>query len=166
MHINNIKWLTDVKAKRPENFKDCSVLEIGSQTNEAFCARDLFENCHYIGVDIIPGRRVDIVSPAQTFQTSETFDTLVILSEFEHDPDWRLAFSNNLRFLKPGGLILLCWGAEGNLPHDPQPWAIVPAQEFADFAKTLPIKVIDAFFEEERYGANTAGAYDVEAIKL
>lgn len=50
MHLNNRKWLEDLKKDYPDNFEKCSVLEIGSQ-NVNGTARDYFKDCEYIGVD-------------------------------------------------------------------------------------------------------------------
>jgi RimJ/RimL family protein N-acetyltransferase len=63
-------------------------------------------------------------------------------------------------------MIFLCWGAEGNLHHGPEPWAIVPAADFAASAKDWPIEVIDEFFEGKRFTPDCQGAYDLVARKL
>ncbi len=91
--------------------------------------------------------------------------TLMMFSVFEHDPTWRETIKHNLQWLKPGGVFATCFGAEGNLPHLMR-WALVPHQEFLDYCKTMPLDMIDAFFEEDRYGKDCPGAYDAIARKV
>ncbi len=159
MHINNRKWLADLKEKYPKSFKDCNVLELGSY-NVNGTARDYFEGCEYVGVDREKGPCVDIVSNAQETKFDKKFDTLLILSVFEHDLEWQKTFKHNIQWLKKGGMCFVCFGAEGNLPHM-EIWQIVPYKEFLAECKKLKLKVIDSFFEEERYGAGDVGVYDL-----
>ena len=170
MHLNNRRWLSDLRSAHPTTFSNAKVLEIGSRVwlpPPDHSIRPFFDpNCNYVGVDMIAGEGVDIVSEAnETVFREGEFDTLAMFSLFEHDPDWRGSMVHNLKWLRVGGLFLTCFGAEGNLPHLMR-WKPVPHREFLDFCATLPLRVIDAFFEEERYGANCAGAYDVVAEKL
>lgn len=163
MHYNNRLWLQDLKEKYPNNFKNCSVLEIGSQ-NVNGTARDYFEDCEYIGVDIEAGKDVDIVCDAGKTKFDKKFNTLLILSVFEHDLNWRHTLKHNLQWLKEDGICFVCFGAEGNLPHM-DIWAIVPHKEFLDECKKLKLNVTDAFFEEDRYGKGDSGVYNL-VIKL
>lgn len=159
MHYNNRLWLQDLKKEYPNNFKDCRVLEIGS-LNVNGTARDYFENCDYIGVDRDGGLDVDIAVDARETHFDRQFDTLLILSVFEHDLDWKETLRHNLKWLKRGGMCFVCFGAEGNKPHM-DIWAIVPHQEFLDECKKLDLKVLDAFFEEDRYGLGDSGVYNL-----
>lgn len=168
MHFGNRKWMADCKIRYPDFFGEkVSVLELGSY-NVNGTVRDFFPDAKkYVGVDIAEGPCVDIVSPADQTQFEQgEFDVLVCLSLFEHDPNWRVSFSHNFQWIKRGGMIFICWGAEGNLYHLPDPWAIVPVGDFMVAAQDWPIKIVDAFFEEARYCKNGAsGAFDVVAIK-
>ena len=169
MHENNRRWLTDLRAQFPAAFSGARVLEIGAKIWEPAphdSIREFFEGGTYVGVDREFGEGVDLVveANATAFREGE-FDTLAMFSLFEHDPDWRGTLTHNLRWLRPGGLFLTCFGAEGNLPHLMR-WQIVPHREFLDFCGTLPLRVLDAFFEEARYGQDCRGAYDVVAEKL
>jgi len=169
MHHNNILWLRDLREKYPENFTKAKVLEIGS-ADIAGTIRSEFIDCKYIGVDQNSGPGVDLVSDAkETIFKPEYFDTLAIFSVFEHDLGWKETLKHNLQWLKRGGICIICFGAEGNEPHlvDTIGWKLVPHQEFLDYCLTLPgIRVVDWFFEEERYGKNCAGAFDVLLQKL
>ena len=82
----------------------------------------------------------------------------------EHDLEWQLSLANNLPFLKKGGMLLMCWGAEGNIPHM-DVFHVVPHKEVLDFLEAHGMDILDAFFEEDRYGKDCAGAYDLVAKK-
>jgi len=169
MHHNNILWLRDLKKKLPNNFENAKVLEIGS-ADIAGSIRSEFVNCDYIGIDQNPGPGVDIVVDAKKTEfEKESFDTLAIFSVFEHDLGWKETLKHNLQWLKPGGICAICFGAEGNEPHlvETIGWALVPHQEFLEYCRTLPdIRIDEWFFEEQRYGKNCAGAFDVLLQKL
>lgn len=160
MHENNHKWLVDVRAQYPRHFQDARVLEIGAKDWNG-SARRHFTNCDYVGVDREPGPGVDLLAVyAQEQLSRRSFDTFVALSVFEHDSEWRETLAAYLPFLRPGALLITCFGAEGNEPHEPSPWAVVPHREFLNYAATLPLAVLDAFFEEERYGKGCAGCFN------
>lgn len=167
MHRGNRTWLTALKAALPSYFDGAAVLEIGSY-NVSGTARDYFQKAkRYVGVDICAGPGVDVVSAAKNTSFPDTlFDTLVYLSVFEHDPEWKAGFEHNLQWLRPGGIVIVCWGAEGNRRHAPEPWAIVPAKEVLDACAAWPLLILDSFMEEDRYGPDTPGAYDLVAVKV
>lgn len=168
MHKGNRRWLETLKAALPAYFDGATVLEIGSY-NVNGSARDYCKKAKlYMGVDHSAGPGVDIVADAKTtvFPSEGMFDTLVYLSVFEHDPDWKAGFEHNLKWVRPGGLVILGWGAEGNRRHAPEPWAIVPAKEVLDAVSSWPLLILDSFMEEDRYGPDTPGAYDLLAVKI
>ncbi len=167
MHENNLRWLTDLRTQFPSFFSGAQVLELGSKFWQPppHRIRPFFEEGTYFGVDRAAGEGVDLVAEAdQTAFRQGQFDTLVMFSLFEHDPGWRETMTHNLQWLRVGGLFLTCFGAEGNAPHLMR-WKPVPHREFLDFCGTLPLQIHDAFFEEERYGLNCAGCYNVVAEK-
>jgi len=167
MHASNREWMADVKLNHLENFQNASVLDIGGADLDGH-TRTYFDDCRYVSVDPIniPTQYVDLRIRGQEteFQPGE-FDTLLFMSVFEHDADWRLNLKHNLKWLKKGGLVVICFGAEGNLPHS-DPWEIVPHQKFLSYCRKLGVKILDAFFEEERYGNDCPGAYNVLLRKM
>jgi SAM-dependent methyltransferase len=171
MHRSNKLWLKYLKKKYPKSFTNAKVLELGSgDTSRELAVRSYFKSCEYVGVDRVGKEHgvygVDVVKEAGlTDFKNDYFDTLLCFSMFEHDPKWKSSLMHNLKYLKSGAMIFICFGAEGNRRHDPEPWAIVKHADFLNFCFTLPIKVIDAFFEEERYGYDCAGAFDLIAQK-
>lgn len=63
----------------------------------------------YTGVDLFPGKGVDIVCSADdlvsTFGESR-FDIVLSLEMLEHTPHWRRSLSNMKRVCTPGGLVI------------------------------------------------------------
>jgi hypothetical protein len=165
MHQGNRDWLLGLKSLYPDAFMG-AVLELGSG-NVNGTARDYFKDARrYVGVDQVHGKDVDLCLPcARTAFREGEFDTLLCLSLFEHDPLWHESFGHNLPFVREGGMIFVCFGAEGNLRHPPEPWRIVPVKDWEIAAAGWPIEVLDAFFEETRYTKDCPGAYDVVARK-
>lgn len=162
MNQGNQDWLAHLKKAHPEHFTGASVLEIGSLEWNGSVRGFFKEARKYVGVDLLDGPGVDIVRPAgETVFAPGSFDTLVCLSLFEHDPGWKASFEHNLQWLREGGLAFVCWGAEGNLRHPPEPWAQVPVAEFMDAVRHWPVEIVDSFFECERFTPDCPGCYDV-----
>ena len=106
-----------VKAHHPEMFKGKFVVDIGSldiNGNNQY----LFESCLYLGVDLAPGRNVDLVTMGHELKLpDESVDTVISTECFEHDPFWELTMRNVIRMLKPGGLFLFSCATTGRPEH-------------------------------------------------
>ena len=167
MHRNNILWLDDLKRSYPGVFSGSTVLELGSRDING-TIRGHFEGGTYVGVDNVDGPGVDVVGNAQeTDFSKESFDAIVSFSMFEHDPLWKETITHNTPFLRSGGMAFLSFGAEGNIEHgDCDFWGPVPSAEMLELLPKAGLEVIDSFFEEERYGKNCAGAFNIVARKL
>jgi hypothetical protein len=161
MHYNNRLWLSELKRDNPEWFNGTRVLELGSGGAEPFI-RELFVNpTEYVGVDIVPGPTVDVVADAATVDFGiSRFMPVMCFSLLEHAPNWRECLTNGTKYVEQGGVMVGCHGAEGNQHHGPEPWKIVPEQDFKEHVKTLDVDIVEAFFEEARYGPDCTGAYD------
>ena len=166
MHQGNQDWLKSLAKNYPDSFSG-RVLEIASLEWNGSVRKHFPSPVKYVGVDMVLGPGVDVVSKAtETLFKEDEFDTLVCLSLFEHDPNWRESLRHNLKWLRPGGMAFVCWGAEGNQPHLPEPWAFVPVQDFMDACRLWPVRVIDAFFEGLRFTPDCPGCYDVVLQKV
>jgi SAM-dependent methyltransferase len=104
------------------------VLEVGSKFVNG-SVRPLIERfCkprEYIGVDIEPGKYVDVVLPAERlvdYFGPESFDVVVSTEVIEHVLDWRLVINNMKVVLRRGGFIYLTTRSRGfpyhAYPHD------------------------------------------------
>ena len=116
-HEQQTDFCRRIRAMRPEFFKDVLVLDVGSLDING-SNRFLFKNCLYIGLDLGPGRNVDVVSPVHKLGLPDaTFDTIVSTECFEHDMHWDKSLGNIVRMLKPGGLLLFTCATTGRPEH-------------------------------------------------
>ena len=116
MHRNNFLWLKDVKRLHLGHFCRTMVLDVGSLDVHG-TVKVLFEDCFYVGVDVVKGKNVDWIGTVTKYPGRNKFDTIVCLSVLEHAKDWKEILKSCYRLLKPDGLFILCWGAEGNIEH-------------------------------------------------
>ena len=100
--------------KQKPNLK---ILEIGSYiVNQSI--RDYFQDCEYLGVDLVAGPGVDLVCPGQELDFPDaSFDVAISSEVFEHNPYWVETFRNMHRMTKPGGLIVLTCASRGRFEH-------------------------------------------------
>jgi len=96
---------------RIEEFKGKRVLEVGSRyvngSIRPFIEKFLKPR-EYIGVDIMPGKFVDMLVPAEKLLDTfgpESFDVVVCTETLEHILNWRSAINNMKGVLKRGGYI-------------------------------------------------------------
>lgn len=105
-----------VKDKFPLKFKDCDVLDIGSldiNGNNRF----LFENYNYTGVDIGPGRNVDVVSKGHEYKSDKLFDIVISSECFEHDMFYNKTIENCISLTKPNGMFIFSCASTGRPEH-------------------------------------------------
>lgn len=115
-HPAQVEYCKKIKGRFPEYFSNIRVIDFGSLDING-CNRYLFNLCEYTGVDIGPGRNVDIVSKAHEYNgTSESFDVVISTEMFEHDMFLHQSLPNMIRVLKPGGLFLFTC-ATGDRPE-------------------------------------------------
>lgn len=110
-------YLDKVKQKFPEAFRDCKVLDIGSfdvNGNE----KPWFDNCDFIGLDLLPGPGVDVACPANEYDApNDTFDTIISCECWEHNPFYKESIMNAIRMLKPGGYFIWTCATTGRPVH-------------------------------------------------
>lgn len=99
-----------VKKQFPDFFYKRLVVDIGSldiNGNNKY----LFDDCIYIGVDLLPGQNVDLISKGHELPfPNETVDVIISTECFEHDQFYSLTIKNIVRMLKPSGLFALLKG--------------------------------------------------------
>lgn len=115
-HPEQQQFVQEIKGKYPNQFKDCYVLEVGSQDING-SVRGFFENCQYTGLDCNPGRSVDVVCLAHEFDSNRQFDTIISCEAFEHDPYLDRTLCNIIRLLRPGGLFLATCAGPNRQEH-------------------------------------------------
>jgi len=116
-HKEQRDYLDNIKKIYLEQFNNKKVLDIGSLDING-SSRVWFENCEYIGVDVGPGKGVDIVSEGQNLDHPDNFYDVVLSFEcFEHNPYWLETFLNMYRMLKSNGFFILSCATTGRQEH-------------------------------------------------
>ncbi len=109
-------------AVSPEEIRGRSVLEVGALdvNGSVRPMLEAFEPETYLGVDIAPGPRVDEVADVVELADrygDESFDVVVATEVVEHVHDWRGAFTNMKRVLRPGGVLVVTTRSPGFAVH-------------------------------------------------
>lgn len=116
-HHAQKQFIADIKHEYPEFFKNVKVLDVGSLDING-SIREHFADYEYTGIDIGPGRNVDIVVEGQLYDADdETFDVVASCECFEHNPHWKETFLNMIRMCKSNGLIMMTCATTGRIEH-------------------------------------------------
>ena len=166
-HPEQVKYCMSVKQKFPQFFSDKLVVDVGSldiNGNNQY----LFENCLYLGVDVLPGRNVDFAVKGHELGFPEdSVDVFISTECFEHDQFYPQTIKNIIRMLKPGGLLLFTCATVGRPEHGtrrttPADAPLLQSQgEWGDYYKNLEegdirsIIDVDSIFEAHSFSLNT-----------
>jgi len=108
-----------IEEVKEEEFRGKQVLEIGSKYING-SVRPLIERFllpkDYVGVDIEPGKYVDVIVPAEEVANHfgpESFDAIIATELLEHVHDWRLVVRNMKEVLRPGGYLYITTRSRG-----------------------------------------------------
>ena len=98
------------------------ILEIGSMDVNGSMRDFRPASGHYVGVDLSPGKGVDVVtdSAARLPFKSGAFRLVVSSSAFEHDAMFWMTFLEMCRMLQPGGYIYINAPSRGYLHSYPR----------------------------------------------
>jgi len=103
-HPTQWLWCRQIKKNHPSYFINKRVLDIGALDVNGN-NRYLFSEGKYIGLDVVPGPNVDVVSIAHMYKPSALFDVVLSTNALEHDLYWRQTLDAMLALLKPAGLL-------------------------------------------------------------
>lgn len=109
-------FLTKIKEKFLDRFKNCSVLDIGSLDINGN-NRYLFSEYEYIGLDIGIGKNVDVVCPGHLFKSDRKFDIVISTECFEHDRFYKETILNAIELTKSNGMFLFTCASTGRPEH-------------------------------------------------
>ena len=116
-HPAQVDYCNSIKSKFPKYFKNTKVVDFGSLDING-SNREFFEDCDYTGIDIGPGKNVDIVSMAHEYTAPDnTYDVVISTEMFEHDRFLYLSLPNMIRVLRPGGLFLFTCASTNRAEH-------------------------------------------------
>lgn len=146
MHESSYRHMGDLVARHLADCQRLSVLDLGSQdVNGSY--RPLFDRAGwtYRGVDLAPGRNVDLVlsSPYVFPLASASVDLVISGQAFEHVEHFWLTWMELTRVLAPGGRIFLIApsrGPEHRYPVDC--WRFYP-DGYAALARYAGLEVLE-----------------------
>lgn len=124
MHVQAFVYISQqskVPAKR--------VLEIGSR-NINGSIRALFPDADYIGIDLEPGRGVDLIGDGATFVPPWSPDLVITCETLEHAENWREVLTHCAQVLAVGGTLLATMATHGRAEHSAVDGGPLPAGEY------------------------------------
>jgi len=149
-HDEQRMFCTSVQHIFPDKFHKVSVLDVGSLDINGN-NRYLFTQSSYIGVDIGPGRNVDVVCRGHLYDNPEPFDVVISTECFEHDEYYPETIRNMYRLLKSGGLFLFTCATEGRPEHGTTRTSPSDAPFVHDYYKNLTEQDIRAVMNIEEH---------------
>lgn len=116
-HKQQLEFVELISSKLPQYFHHAKVLEIGSLDING-SVRQFYRECSYTGIDVAPGKGVDVVCQGQDFDASDgSFDQVISCEAMEHNPSWRETFANMIRLTKEGGVVIMTCATHGRPEH-------------------------------------------------
>jgi SAM-dependent methyltransferase len=130
-HIQQREFCAKVKWLFPSHFKRANVIDVGSLDINGN-NRWLFSWPNvYVGVDVINGKNVNVVSPAHIalpmikhrllLQGKKKWawppDVIISTEMLEHDQYWQLSLEAMYDALRPGGLLLITAAGDDRPEH-------------------------------------------------
>ena len=133
------------------------ILEVGSWSPGSFgAARHVFpaSRFDYTGIDIVPGNNVDLVvsDPYKWDELdTESFDTVICISVFEHNPYFWLTTAEMARVLRVGGYACILVPSSGGVHRYPLDcWRFYP-DATAALAGYTGLEPIESYNERPRF---------------
>ena len=157
---NAAKFRTDHVKQSGLKVLDVGSLDVSNQSKKYGSLRELFFDCEYVGMDICPGKNVDVVLEGKTFPfDDEIFDVIVSTSCFEHDTTFWITFSEMVRVLKKGGLIYLNAPSAGYVHRYP----VDCYRFYPDFANGLAewqkLELLEQYIDQNCFWKNNVGVF-------
>ena len=129
-HKEQNQYILKIKDKFPHVFNNQRVLNIGSFIVNGDDESQYFTNCETIGLDIGPGKGVDVVCSAHKYDADDGyFDVIISCECWEHNPFYRESILNAIRMLRVGGFFIFTCATTGRPVHG------TPKQDAVDVAR-------------------------------
>lgn len=143
-HSLQQKWCEDVKRRfsrffggRGKRALDIGSLDVNGNNRYLFDTPEM-----YLGLDVIPGKNVDIVCPAHEYDGGDgSFDVVLSTNTLEHDMHYKLTLQKMVKLLKPGGLMFFSaahsWKEHGTRRTSPSQSGTSQLEGWKDYYKNL-----------------------------
>ena len=142
MHPVQQRWCEKLKELFPAYFIGQKVLDVGSLDVNGN-NRYLFKDCQYTGLDVVPGKNVDIVSIAHKYDVLDIiYDVVFSTNSLEHDLYYQLTLQKMVDLLKKEGLLFFsvatAWHEHGTNKTTPnQSGTSQMGEEWENYYKNL-----------------------------
>ncbi len=134
-------------------YKHARVLEIGSYDVNGSVRANFNDVSEYVGVDLIPGPSVDVVTKGHLYHSDTKFDIVLSVESFEHNSDWVETLENMIKLTDDNGIVIFTCATRGRLEHgtyrtDPYSSPGTSSKEYSyymnlsieDFTEIFPLK--------------------------
>jgi hypothetical protein len=148
-HREQVEFCLYAKQLYPDYFVNKTVLDVGSQDING-SNKVLFENCNYIGLDIGPGKNVDIVCPVHEYNPGFIFDTIISTEMLEHDKFYKESLLKMVDLLKPNGLLVFTAGGYERAEHGTSRSSGFASPHTLDYYGNIHIKQLTDIFDLEK----------------
>lgn len=116
-HAEQRDFILRTKERFTFHFLGGKILEVGSY-NVNGSVREFFEAPDmYVGLDLAPGKDVDVVCHGADFKTIYRFNVVISTECFEHDRRWPETFANMMKLCTSGGLVVFTCAANQRHEH-------------------------------------------------
>jgi SAM-dependent methyltransferase len=116
-HYSELHFVELLAKSFPEHFRAARVLEVGSLDING-SIRKFFVDCDYVGLDVAPGKGVDVVCEGQKYDAPDaSYDVVISCEAMEHNPYWVETFKNMIRMCRVGGLVVMTCATIGRPEH-------------------------------------------------
>jgi SAM-dependent methyltransferase len=139
------------------------IIDVGSQVVKnqdvkVGSVRELFWPGQYRGVDISPGKNVDVVYDGNHIPFPEgVADIVISTSCFEHSPTFWVIFAEMVRVTKRGGLIYLNAPSAGQVHRYPLDCYRFYPDAWKGLAKWQGVDLIEQYIDNGCYWRNNVG---------
>lgn len=116
-HYSELHFVDLLARHFPRHFRGARVLEVGSLDING-SIRKFFVDCDYVGLDVAPGKGVDVVCEGQKYDApDDSYDVVISCEAMEHNPHWIATFQNMIRLCRPSGLVVMTCATVGRPEH-------------------------------------------------
>lgn len=114
-HVEQVDFCIRIRQRWPHLFQSKRVLDCGSLDINGN-NRYLFTGGSYIGIDVVRGLNVDIVSRIHEVQGGP-FDVIISTECLEHDEFADLSIRHMIDLISPGGILIITCATIGRPEH-------------------------------------------------
>ena len=116
-HIEVNSFINQIITDIEPFYRHASVLEIGSYDVNGSVRSNFKDASKYVGVDLIPGPSVDVVTMGHLYQSNIKFDIVLSVESFEHNCYWVETFNNMIKLVDDNGIVIFTCATKGRLEH-------------------------------------------------